>query len=64
MAFSRTRFLAEQRRKPSIQHEREPHAPLPLPGCHCERCENARDDAHGAKVGALLGLDKAEDPTP
>jgi hypothetical protein len=48
---------------PVIQHEREPNAPLPLPGCHCEACENARDDAHGAKIGSMLGM-PADDGTP
>lgn len=49
------------RREPSAAHRRNPNAPLPVDGCKCEDCENARDDAHYEKVGKMLGLD--DEPT-
>lgn len=48
---------------PVLQHTREPNVPPPLPGCHCEVCENAKDDLHWGKVGELLGLDDREPKT-
>ena len=61
MAMSHRRYITDQARKrPVIQHTREPLAPLPLPGCHCDDCENARDDQHYARVGELMGIDEAK----
>jgi len=59
---NRHRIADHIRRKPSIQHQREPNAPLPLPGCHCDACEGERDRQHWAGVGELLGLDESTEP--
>jgi hypothetical protein len=46
-----------RRPTPSIQHTLRPEQPLPIPGCRCDRCEDARDEAHHQQLGAMLGLD-------
>lgn len=41
-------------RAPVLQHRREPDKPLPLAGCKCDDCENARVMADD-RIGRVMG---------
>jgi len=48
----------------SILHTTAPDRPLPIEGCYCDDCDDARVDTHLDTVGALLGLDAQAEHEP